>query len=132
MTLLEAWQKAQNPIKTSLGTTSYDTWFSHLRVAETTPGVLTILAPDEYFKDWIDEKYRTIIDRCLRTEAGQEIRIEFAVDHQLININTKEKLTSIEKALAPAQKPSDLNPRFLFENLWWAPLTVLLLPRPRP
>ena len=116
MTLLEAWQKAQNPIKTTLGETSYGTWFSHLSASEATPGILTILAPDEYFKDWIDEKYRTIIERCLRTEAGQEIKIEFAVDNALINVNTKEKLNSIEKALAPTQKPSDLNPRFLFEN----------------
>jgi chromosomal replication initiator protein len=77
---------------------------------------LTIQAPDEYFKNWIDERYRTIIERCLRTEAGQGINIEFAVDSQLINVNTQQKLTSIEKSLAPTQKPSDLNPRFLFEN----------------
>jgi len=116
MTLIDVWQKAQNPIKLSIGETSYDTWFSHLKIGETTPGILTIHAPDEYFKNWIDERYRTIIERCLRTEAGQEIAIDFAVNPDLLNKNTQQKLTSIEKSFAPTDKNIHLNPRFLFEN----------------
>ena len=116
MTLTDVWQKAQNPIKTSIGETSYDTWFSHLKICETNPGVLTIQAPDEYFKNWIDERYRTIIERCLRTEAGQGIDIEFAVNSELLNKKTQQKLTSIEKSFAPADKNIHLNPRFLFDN----------------
>ena len=92
LSLIDVWQKAQNPIKTSIGETSYDTWFSHLNICETNPGILTIQAPDEYFKNWIDERYRTIIERCLRTEAGQGIDIEFAVNAELLNKNTQQKL----------------------------------------
>ena len=116
MTLTDVWQKAQNPIKLSIGETSYDTWFSHLKTCETTPGVLTIQAPDEYFMNWIDERYRTIIERCLRTEAGQGINIEFAVNSELLNKNTQQKLTSIEKTFASTDKNIHLNPRVLFEN----------------
>ena len=116
LTLIDVWQKAQIPIKASIGETSYDTWFSHLKVCETTPGILTIQAPDEYFKNWIDERYRTIIERCLRTEAGQGIDIEFAVNSELLNKNTQQRLTSIEKTFASTDKNIHLNPRFLFEN----------------
>jgi chromosomal replication initiator protein len=117
MTLNDLWQKAQAPIKTSIGETSYDTWFSHLKVCENAPGVLTIQAPDEYFKNWIDERYRTIIERCLRTEAGQEIPISFAVNSELLNKKTQQKLDSLEKSFSvPADKSANLNPRFLFEN----------------
>jgi chromosomal replication initiator protein len=116
MTLLDVWKKAQNPIKSSIGETSYDTWFSHLNICENNPGVLTIQAPDEYFRNWIDERYRSIIERCLRTEAGEGISIEFAVNSGLLNTNTRQKLTTIEKSFAPADKNIHLNPRFLFEN----------------
>ncbi|MDE2221679.1 MAG: chromosomal replication initiator protein DnaA [Candidatus Omnitrophica bacterium] len=116
MTLIDVWQKAQKPIRTTIGETSYDTWFSHLKICENNPGVLTIQAPDEYFKNWIDERYRTIIERCLRTEAGQGVNIEFAVNAELLNKNTQQKLTLIEKSFAPADKNLNLNPRFLFEN----------------
>ncbi len=77
---------------------------------------MTIQAPDEYFKNWIDERYRTIIERCLRTEAGQGVNIEFAVNPELLNKNTRQKLTSIEKSFASTDKNIHLNPRFLFEN----------------
>ncbi|MDE2214580.1 MAG: chromosomal replication initiator protein DnaA [Candidatus Omnitrophica bacterium] len=116
MTLIDVWQKAQNPIKAAIGETSYDTWFSHLKICENNPGTLTIQAPDEYFKNWIDERYRAIIERCLRTEAGQGINIEFAVNSQLLNKNTQQKLTLIEKSFAPATADLHINPRFLFEN----------------
>jgi chromosomal replication initiator protein len=116
MTLNDLWQKVQAPIKTSIGETSYDTWFSHLKVCENAPGVITIQAPDEYFKNWIDERYRTIIERCLRTEAGEGVGIEFAVNSELLNKNTQQKLTLIEKSFAPVDKNLNLNPRFLFEN----------------
>jgi chromosomal replication initiator protein len=116
MTLIDVWKKAQNPIKTSIGETSYDTWFSHLNICVNNPGVLTIQAPDEYFRNWIDERYRSIIERCLRTEAGEGINIEFSVNSGLLNTNTRQKLTSIEKSFAPSDKNIHLNPRFLFEN----------------
>jgi chromosomal replication initiator protein len=116
MTLLDIWQKAQKPLKTTIGETSYDTWFSHLKICETVPGVLTIQAPDEYFKNWIDERYRTIIERCLRTEGGGAINIEFAVNSEILNKNTQQKLDLIEKSFAPVDKHTHLNPRFLFEN----------------
>ena len=54
-------------------------------------------------------------DACA-PKQGRGSHIEFAVDSQLINVNTQQKLTSIEKSLAPTQTPTDLNPRFLFEN----------------
>jgi chromosomal replication initiator protein len=116
MTLNDVWKKAQTPIKSSICETSYDTWFSHLKIAENSPGILTIQAPDEYFKNWIDERYRSIIERCLRTEAGEAIAVEFTVNPGLLNKNTQQKLDSIEKSLAPADKNIHLNPRFLFEN----------------
>lgn len=116
MALSDVWQKAQNPIKASIGETSYDTWFSHLKICETVPGVLTIQAPDEYFKNWIDERYRAIIERCLRTEAGQGISIEFTVNADLLNKKTQQKLQRIEESFAHHDKNIHLNPRFLFEN----------------
>ena len=121
LTLNDVWQKAQNPIKASIGGTSYDTWFSHLQACETTPGVLTIQAPDEYFKNWIDERYRTLIERCLRTEAGRGIDIEFAVNSELLNKKTQQKLGQIVKSFSPRPwrktRPSLTIP-FLFTDPW--------------
>lgn len=116
MTLLNAWQNAQQPIKDSVGQTSYDTWFSPLRVSEKGEGVLSIEAPDEFFKNWIEEHYTNIITRSLTGEAGRTITIEFLVNTNLLSAPTQEKLSRLEESFTPTNKQSNLNPRFQFEH----------------
>ncbi len=116
MNVLEIWQKAQGPIKDSVGTTSYDTWFASLRVSNKNPNVLTIEAPDEFFKNWIVDHYQGTIERVLRGEAGQEVGIEFNVNAELLNKGTQQKLNSFERHFEVPAKNAHLNPRFLFDN----------------
>ena len=51
-----------------------------------------------------------------------EIAIEFAVNSELLNKNTQQKLNQIEKSFAPTDKNIHLNPRFLFENFIYSTL----------
>ena len=128
MTLLDIWQKAQQPIKTAIGGTSYDTWFSCLRAFDR-GAKITLQAPDEFFKNWIVEHYRETIERCLREETGRDIAVAFEVNAELLN----RPVQIIETSLSPAGMPQtktprlgpsfdgtnktpNLNPKFLFEN----------------
>ncbi len=116
MNLLEIWQKAQPSIKESIGQTSYDTWFSPLKVQEFSPGTLSIEAPDEFFKNWIDEHYNTIIARSLTGEAGQAVAFEFLVNTELLSAPTQQKLSSLERTFNNNPKQANLNPRFQFDH----------------
>ncbi len=116
MNLLEIWNKAQSPIKEIVGTTSYETWFSSLTVSASNPDILTIAAPDEFFKNWIVEHYQHIIERALTGEAGGAVAIEFGVNSSLLNTGTQQKLTSFERNFDQPAKNAHLNPRFCFDN----------------
>ncbi len=61
MNSLEAWEKAQDAIKTKIGATTYETWFSSLGTKEKGASHLIIEAPDEFFKNWIIEHYLGLI-----------------------------------------------------------------------
>ena len=98
MNLVEIWQKAQDPIKSSVGTTSYDTWFASLNPVSKTPDTLLLQAPDEFFKNWIVEHYGATIARCLNGEAGREVLVEFEVNSTLLSQGTQQKLTTFEKS----------------------------------
>lgn len=116
MNLIEIWKKAQGPIKESVGTTSYDTWFSSLQVSTKTPGALNIDAPDEFFKGWIIDHYKSIIERALKGEAGGEVVVEFGVSTGTLQASTQQKLSSFEKHFDAPAKNAHLNPRFSFDN----------------
>ena len=115
MDLLDIWQKSQPSIKTAIGSTSYDTWFSNLTAVQRDLGI-TLQAPDEFFKNWIVEHYGSTITRCLAAEAGKDIAVGFEVSAGLINPPTQEKLSRLERHFEDGGKTSNLNPRFLFEH----------------
>lgn len=86
MNLLEVWQKVQQPIRAAIGDTSYDTWFTNLNAVDHGEGkTITVQAPDEFFKNWIVEHYATMIARCLRTQSGEDLALQFEVNTGLLN-----------------------------------------------
>ena len=113
---ISIWQKIQQPLKSNIGDTSYDTWFGSIKVVESPDG-LTLQAPDEFFKNWIIEHYASLLERLLRQEAGGEVRLIFDVNATLLNAPTKERLNRLENQFdANPKNAGNLNSRFLFEN----------------
>jgi len=117
MSILNLWEEAQEEIKSAVGTTSYDTWFSAIQVREKPPETLVIEAPDDFFKSWIIEHYQSLIEQIIQRLAGSPVHIEFSVyahilkkSPQTLSISREEdfKRTNLSK--------SNLNSRFTFDN----------------
>ncbi len=116
MNPLFVWQKIQSSLKTSVGDTSYDTWFGSLKAFDR-DGVVIVETPDEFFKGWIVEHYSATIERLMRQEGGGEAKVVFEVNAQLLTAPAKERLNKLETHFDPAVKSAqNLNQRFLFEN----------------
>ncbi len=84
MNLTTAWDKAQNDIRSKIGDTSYDTWFSPLQVKEKPPETLLIETPDDFFKNWIIEHYCDYIQNIVNEHAQKSIRVEYSVNTNMI------------------------------------------------
>lgn len=117
MSLSLAWEKAQPDIKTKIGDTSYETWFSALKVQEKTPEVLTIETPDDFFKNWIVEHYQSFIQESLKKYTESDISIEFSVNSKLIPEDKEAQLETITETLIKKKTTSfTLNTNFTFDN----------------
>lgn len=114
MNLIDVWQRAQEPIKSAIGETSYHTWFSNLNAVEREGGI-TLQAPDEFFKNWIVEHYGAIIENCLRANGGN-LHIAFEVNTALITKPAPEKNVHSDDPAGVDIKSPHLNPRFMFEH----------------
>lgn len=115
MTLLELWQKAQQPIREAIGETSYDTWFRNLTVLERNNGIV-IQAPDEFFKNWIVEHYFSTIEQSIKSLGVGEADVCFEVNAELLKKPVQEKLNRLEQHFDIPSKHVHLNPRFSFEH----------------
>ena len=89
MKLIQLWQNIQPLIKSKIGQTSYETWFSTLYVQEKSDRKLLIEAPDEFFKNWIVEHYQSLLDEILSQNSAEKIDIEFAVNPTILKADTE-------------------------------------------
>ncbi len=59
--LLKLWQQAQDSLKQTLGTTTFETWIQPLKPNIKGQGQLSLEAPDVFFRDWVDRHYKNFI-----------------------------------------------------------------------
>lgn len=109
------WDKSAEHLKNKLGASVYETWIKPLQATHSADRTITLLAPDTFFKDWVDKHYRQEIEEAVKSFAQQELIV--ALETNTITKETSEP----PKAGSPA-KPrassdiSNLNPRYIFEN----------------
>jgi chromosomal replication initiator protein len=116
--LLKTWEEAQNRLKSQIGETAFQTWIVPLRATEPSQDRLNLSAPDNFFRDWVDQHYRTSIQDIIR---------EISSKHEItISIDAHADVAIPASAPAPtataSKKPADnftlttLNPRYTFEH----------------
>ncbi|MCA9405774.1 MAG: chromosomal replication initiator protein DnaA [Candidatus Omnitrophica bacterium] len=117
MSLTSIWENAQEQIRETVGSTSYETWFSVIQVKETTPTTLNIETPDQFFKNWIIEHYQQLLEQVLSNKADRNIQLEFSVNSQLLKEDTQDQLSKLEEDFKEVDHSSSaLNARFNFET----------------
>src|SRR3989338_7766508 len=117
MGLLASWGKAQDTIREKIGTTAYETWFSPLSMREKNLVVAIIETPDEFFKNWVIEPYRALIEESLKAAHARPVSLEFEVRPQTLKKETPGRLTALEKGLGEKDETSfGLSPRFTFDT----------------
>ncbi|MDD4893849.1 MAG: chromosomal replication initiator protein DnaA [Candidatus Omnitrophica bacterium] len=110
----EAWDKAKGYLRESLGTTTFETWILPLKAKQQGDHALTLGAPDNFFRDWIEKHYLSAIQDAVAKFTKQELRV---------NLETSSQAKPEHAAPQQSQvKPKDtrdvfgLNPRYTFEN----------------
>ena len=111
------WQEAQIHIQNKIGPSSYETWFSTIHVHEKGEDTLVIETPDDFFKNWLVEHYKTFIEEILNNLSAKSINLEFTVNHNILKADTQNRLAKFEQQFKFEPKnQASLNSRFTFEN----------------
>ncbi len=117
MNITEVWKKAQESIRERIGATSFDTWFSSLQAKAAGDNSLIIEAPDDFFKNWIEDHYRDLIQDTVDSVSRGNIALDFGVNPELFSKGQQDKLVVFEKGFPRDEaKTIGLNSRFSFDN----------------
>lgn len=115
--ILTAWEKTSDYLKEKLGNTVFETWIAPLKPKVHDDKDLVLYAPDNFFRDWVEKYYKTIIEETLKIYSPREVSLQ-------MDINTTADLPA-RKTIKEDIKPDitnknvncpGLNLRYTFEN----------------
>jgi chromosomal replication initiator protein len=77
----QAWARVVERARTELPESSFAMWFNGVRATSLRDGVLEVLAPSDYVRDWLAKHYLDLIQRAAADATGRPIRVHLGASH---------------------------------------------------
>ncbi|MBX3163870.1 MAG: chromosomal replication initiator protein DnaA [Bacteroidetes bacterium] len=142
----QVWSGCLEIIKDNVSPQNFKTWFDPIKPVKINNNTLTIQVPSQFFYEWIEEHYITLLKKVIKKEIGSEGKLEYnivmennsgktetPITFKLPTLNSSTKNPSVnmpaDVAMAVIKNPfvipglkkvqveSQLNPNYSFENL---------------
>jgi chromosomal replication initiator protein len=118
------WRDCLKTIKDNVTLMTYNTWFVPIKPLEMHRSTLKVQLPSQFFWEWIDEHYNTLITKTVHDIIGPEAKLAYVVSNEKdveelfapVN-NIPSNPSIITETSKPKQDfESFLNPRYTFDN----------------
>lgn len=77
--IADLWDKTLENIQTKVSKPSFDTWLKSTKAHSLQGNSLVITAPNEFARDWLEERYSPLIADVLYEITGEEFGIKFII-----------------------------------------------------
>ena len=123
------WDDALVTIELSITPANFKTWFRDTHIVTLEDGTITLGVPSVFVRDWLADKFQSMILKTLRDLTPYVRSIEYAV----IQRNDRKQETSRPQTVNAAlpleeyyiNKSDNLNPKYLFETFVIGPFNAL-------
>jgi chromosomal replication initiator protein len=112
---VKVWESCLEIIKDNVSSQSFKTWFEPIKPVKLSSNVLTIQVPSQFFYEWLEEHYITLLKKTIKKELGAEGRLEYSIimenSHNTSKPYTVKVPTTSKKELKnpSVSMPIDLN-----------------------
>ena len=110
-------------IKENVPPLTYNSWFIPIKPISFSNDILKIQVPNDFFIEWIDEHYNTIINKVVNQILGEDGKLVYVVldENEFPNDGTGigEDLIYVQPKVQPEIRPdfeSYLIPKYKFDN----------------
>lgn len=73
------WKNCLEIIKDNVSLQSYKTWFEPIVPVKLKSNVLTIQVPSQFFYEWLEEHYITLLRKTVKKELGADGKLEYSI-----------------------------------------------------
>ncbi len=73
------WKKCLQIISDNVSAQSFKTWFEPIKPIKLDEKILTIEVPSQFFYEWLEEHYITLLRKTIRQQLGTDGRLEYSI-----------------------------------------------------
>lgn len=115
------WKECLKIIRDNVPFITYNTWFLPIKPVNVDNSTLKIQVPNNFFVEWIDEHYNTLMNKTIRQVYGSEAKISYIIsdEPEPVVVETPSVPAKEEIKILTEDKPSFetyLNSRYTFDN----------------
>ena len=124
----QVWRAALGELQVSLSPANYETWLKDTALVEVDGDRFSVAAPNGFAKDWLENRYRSLIAQTLARIVGYSVNVEFVVREPAPEAPAAEETSDVAARPAGARvrvEPGrvggegggvNLNPRYTFRT----------------
>jgi chromosomal replication initiator protein len=117
--IADLWNKALVNIENKISKPSFETWLKSTKAHSLQGDTLTVTAPNEFARDWLEERYSQLIAGILYDITGEELGVKFIIpqnqSEEEINLPLPPK--KMKKDEEQIELPLNmLNPKYTFDT----------------
>ncbi len=118
------WKKCLTHIKENVTLMTYNTWFLPIRPVSLTEDNLKVQVPNQFFWEWIDEHFSTIVKKTILHVLGENGKLSYIIADEkeqkeeefIRNNNSTEPIKAKVVENKRPEHETNLNSRYNFEN----------------
>jgi chromosomal replication initiator protein len=110
------WQRCVTDVQARLTTPASRAWFEDTEAIALSHDAITLRAPNSFAKEWLEQRYGSLLTDALRRASGRDLRVEILTAPP--NGTARLAIPSPMPAVEPkrADDSPALNPRYAFET----------------
>ena len=125
----QLWDDALVNIELSITPANFKTWFRDTHIVSIEDGTATIGVPSVFVRDWLHDKFQSMILKVLRDLCSHIRSVEYAVVQKNDKKSDANKTQTVNAALPLEEyyinKNDNLNPKYSFETFVVGPYNAL-------
>ena len=102
----DVWNNCLTIIRDNVTAQNFKTWFKPIKAVALEDKTLTIQVPSQFFHEWLEDNYITLIKKTIKREIGKDAKL----DYNIILENSSDKKPYISKIPSSGQADVKTNP----------------------
>lgn len=115
-TVPTGWTSVLDVVRTEIKPQQFETWFVNLRCVEFGANLVQIGTPNEFYREWMDSHYRTVVSSACQRILGDSVAVEFIVTEASLEPTHHTPAESTPVETSTSSIPTLLRPQSQMET----------------